>query len=454
MKKIFGAFLCSALLLIPNIVSATEVYYNGNVYNIDTVNDDGILYIPLEFCKDTVAEVKNINGRNYVPFRDAVELSGKAIQWDNETKSVEIIDVAVNDNVSDTEQIVSDSFAYRLNSLMPLEDNYNFSPISIKIALAMLANGAVGETRDEIINTLGIKDLSQYNNYVEKLIDEYGKDENAQINITNSMWVNSDKLTSADINSEFVNLIKNKYNGVSESVSLSEAQSKVDLWIKEATKGEIDTVPVSEDFLVQLINATYFKGEWENKFDKKNNVNDVFTDIQGNESNVEYMNKKINSLYYEDNSVKMISLPYKSNDNDISMYIALSDKADMKFEEYIDKMYVNNVDLYLPKFQPDYKTSIKELLLNMGIKTVFTYSADLSNMINGKNAFVSDIEHRSKIKIDEEGTVASAYTSVMLGAGMAMEKPVEFKVNRPFTFFIRDNTNNEILFMGRCNYIK
>lgn len=456
MKKIFGVFLCSALSLMSVAAGATEVDYNGNMYDIDTVNDNGTLYIPLELCKDTVAAVKNINGSNYVSLRDAVELSGKEIQWNSKTKSVEIIDMATNDSVPcfDNELEVKDSFTYKLNNLMPLEENYNFSPISIKIALAMLANGAEGETRNEITNVLEIEDLSQYNDYVKKIIDEYSKDEAAQINITNSMWFNSDKLASADINSKFVNLIRNKYNGVAEGVSLSNVQNKVDLWIQEATKGEIDTVAVSDDFFVQLINATYFKGEWENKFDKKNNINDIFTDIKGNESNVEYMNKEVRCLYYADNSINMISLPYKSNDNDISMYIAVSDKANMDFEEYINKMYVSNVDLYLPKFQPDCKISIKGLLLNMGIKTVFTDSADLSNIINEGNACVSGIEHRSKIKVDEEGTVASAYTNIIVEATSAQPRYyTEFKVNKPFTFFIRDNTNNEILFIGRCNYI-
>ena len=69
------------------------------------------------------------------------------------------------------------------------------------------------------------------------------------------------------------------------------------------------------------------------------------------------------------------------------------------------------------------------------------------------NIFISDVIHKTFISVDENGTEAAAVTGVgMGGSGMPTEPPIIFNANKPFTYYIRDDLNEEILFMGEYAY--
>lgn len=65
---------------------------------------------------------------------------------------------------------------------------------------------------------------------------------------------------------------------------------------------------------------------------------------------------------------------------------------------------------------------------------------------------VSDAFHEAFIKLDEEGTEAAAATAIIIketAVDPNAQKPIEFKADHPFMFFIRDQDTGSILFMGR-----
>jgi serpin B len=108
----------------------------------------------------------------------------------------------------------------------------------------------------------------------------------------------------------------------------------------------------------------------------------------------------------------------------------------------------------LPKFKIEYKTSLKNTLLALGMVPAFSSeTANFSRMRKQKDVFISDVIHKTFIDVNEKGTEAAAATAVvMMKTSMAEpKKTFLMEVNKPFFFAITDTTSNEILFMGVIN---
>ena len=73
--------------------------------------------------------------------------------------------------------------------------------------------------------------------------------------------------------------------------------------------------------------------------------------------------------------------------------------------------------------------------------------ADFSGIANG-GGYIDSVYHSACVTVDEKGTEAGAATYITI-AGAASGGPVEFTMDRPFIFLIRDIETNTILFMGR-----
>lgn len=87
----------------------------------------------------------------------------------------------------------------------------------------------------------------------------------------------------------------------------------------------------------------------------------------------------------------------------------------------------------------------------MGMPLAFTGNADFSGIAKGNEPlWIDNIIHKAFVSVDEEGTEAAAATAVLMtGAGPDQPKPVNFIIDRPFIFLIRDTETGTILFMGR-----
>ncbi|MBQ3124323.1 MAG: S-layer homology domain-containing protein [Clostridia bacterium] len=356
------------------------------------------------------------------------------------------------------------SFADSLNGEMPDDANYMFSPLSIKMALALAANGAEGETQQEILDTIGITDLDQYNESVKSMIKSYSESDLLKIDISNSIWINSDN-TPQKFSKEYSNKVTEYFNAESDTVTNKTALPRINGWVNDKTHGKIPTIIGEDniDFGAMLINAVYFNGRWQNEFYKGVTEKDVFIDKNGKKTDIEFMNKTSDMRYANTNDVQIIELPYmvdeKSEDMYISMYLMMSD-AEFEPEAVLNSAELSStyVALSLPKFKVEYSTGLNDILKKNGIQKAFSSRAEFGNMFDGGNMFISDTLHKTYIEVDEEGTEAAAVTAVTMKATSAMPtpkpEPIEVKFNKPFTFVIRDNSNGEILFMGEYSYAK
>ena len=84
----------------------------------------------------------------------------------------------------------------------------------------------------------------------------------------------------------------------------------------------------------------------------------------------------------------------------------------------------------------------------MGLDVAFSDTeADFSG-ISPEYLYITDVIHKTYIKVNEEGTEAAAVTAIVMGVTSAGPRNY-LRLDRPFLFAITENSSKSILFMGK-----
>ena len=210
------------------------------------------------------------------------------------------------------------------------------------------------------------------------------------------------------------------------------------------------------------MNAIYFKGNWQEKFDPSLSHKGRFKLNTGREVEVDFMMKdyKLRPIRYDKalNS-HFMEFPYASGE--MSLLVALPDEADgmptlekkldLQMLKRIQSNMKTEVKVYLPKFSMEDEFSLNDDLTKLGMADIFNETtADLSGMDGTMNLFVDKVFHKAFVDVNEKGTEAAAATFVgVVTTCSVMYKKIVFKADHPFLFFIRYNQSGAILFMGK-----
>ncbi|WP_346929579.1 serpin family protein, partial [Clostridium sp.] len=201
------------------------------------------------------------------------------------------------------------------------ESNKNMfiSPLSISMALTMTYNGARENTKAEMNKVLGYEGMDDdkiNNDY--KILHSYleNLDENIKLNISNSIWIKEGE----DINKEFININKDIFGAKVDNLDFTKPSSvdKINNWIEKSTNKMIKDMlkgPIDGNVIMYLINAIYFKGQWQDPFDTNDNIIGEFTNSKGEKSEIDFMRKIADSdktFYGEKDDFQAIKMPYDS----------------------------------------------------------------------------------------------------------------------------------------------
>jgi serpin B len=210
------------------------------------------------------------------------------------------------------------------------------------------------------------------------------------------------------------------------------------------------------------VNAVYFKGTWQTKFQPSSTRNAPFHLTAKKKKSVPMMTQSGDFEYYENESAttpfQAISLPY--GDGHLGLYLFLpgpksSVDALMKeltsanWKGWISGLSEQKGVVSLPRFKMDYEAELTAPLQKLGINQMFSPSADFSNISSIKPLYVSEVLHKTTIEVNEEGTEAAAATGDIMATGNAsVDEPFQFIADRPFIAAICDNATDTILFLG------
>jgi serine protease inhibitor len=211
-----------------------------------------------------------------------------------------------------------------------------------------------------------------------------------------------------------------------------------------------------------LINAIYFKGEWVKKFSGLRTLQRSFTLSSGRRIKVDMMANTGNYLYYSGEGAQVARLPYGRNK--IAMYVILPDEGidldsyveeleQEKFDGIIARMSETELELQMPRLKLEYgKKQLNKVLTRMGMGIAFNGAfADFRGIasVDPERLFVSSVDHKAVVEVNEKGTEAAAVTSIGIRATSMIMTARRFVVNRPYLFLIRDDRSGLILFMGK-----
>lgn len=398
--------------------------------------------LPFSGCGKTVGKVHN-KGVKSGAVRDLTEGISK-----NESASK-----APDDEF----KAAASSFAAEL-----FKDNYSkgkttlVSPLSVLTALALVQNGAQGNTLAQLEQALGGLDRDTLNAYMRAYCDFLT--ESDELKIANSVWTDS----SAEAKRDFLQKAVDSYSAQIFSAPLSSKKTvnSINSWVKKNTDGMIPKIieNADRDAVMMLINAVAFEAKWETPYTNDDIEKLEFNSYSGKSKKTEFM-CSTESVYLSDSDAVGFMKPYKNGrfafaallpDEDVSIddYIAsLSGEKLMKIFSSAKKN--EEVDVKMPKFKAEYSTQLIDTLKKMGIEDAFDRkSADFSSLIDKNDgAYIGTVMHKTFIEVDQEGTRAAAATLVGISK-MSMPAINPVCLNRPFVYMIVDTETNLPLFIG------
>ena len=431
--------------------------------------------------------VIDMSGEQNVSYPDGTVSSALEFRPNDLVSGTEAMEWIANANAVTASAIANPeqpgSFADALVRELDAEGNWSVSPYSIRLCLAMLANGAKGETQQELLNALRIDDLDAFNQSVKELLETY--DSYARImslETANSLWLNQSRFDSAGaFLPDFVQQMDEYFRAEVKEVTDADSVERVNAWVDEKTNGKIPTILTEDnrEFVTALVNAVYFKAAWENEFYKGDTDKAEFKNEDGTTGTVDMMHQTNGFGYYATPGIEALKMDYRNDavdniegdnfeffrDADFSMYLIKADDT-LDVQNFLDnaEFTYGDVNVSVPKFKVEYSAALDEALQALGVRTVYDpENADLSAMLDpsslpGQQHFLDTVLHKTYIAVDEKGTEAAAVTAAMTGEGSAMPSRPElvriFTADEPFWFVIRDNAKGEILFTGRYETAK
>ena len=352
------------------------------------------------------------------------------------------------------------------------------SPISITYALGMLNNGAAGNTQEQINKVLGFGDTGadDINDFCLKMLKTAPElDPQTKVMIANTIYMNK----GYNIKPEFKNKAKTYYNAYPETRDFHDGKTLdvINKWASDHTEKMIEKVlddsSFDPDAVSYLLNAIYFKGEWTKKFDKAYTVEEDFW-LSGNHSDATTcpMMHMTTELEYADvDGYQVLRLPY--GNKSFQMTILLPDASCICYDDAIpdpkDPLFVMPlpsattwsqinkkissylVDLKLPRFETTTDIALPDIMSALGMPDAFNPDkADFSKFCDA-DTYIALMKQVAAIKLDEEGTEASAVTVIAMDNTAYTPKPniIYFYANHPFIYIISEKSSNAIFFIGQ-----
>jgi serpin B len=351
-----------------------------------------------------------------------------------------------------------------LNEIVKTEPDSNIiiSPLSVSTALGMTLNGANGSTYTQMKNTLQLSGNTQteVNQSFQNLNNILNSaDPKVTFTTDNSIWCRQ----GLSFEQSFLGVNKKYFNAYVQTLNFGDPASIVIInnWVSNNTNGKITQIidKIEADAVMFLINAIYFKAEWQNKFDSLLTRPRLFNMSAGSQVQCLMMNQQNNFNYYKGTSYGALEIPYGNGNYDM-LIILPNDNIDLNHllsQVNGNLLYQINaglakhqVNLYLPRFQVYFNLLLNNPLINIGMVDAFGPGADFSNISKTLKLFISKVIHKTYIKVGEEGTEAAAVTAVVIDKAINHSTEIEtFSVDHPFIFLITEKNSGAILFAGK-----
>lgn len=337
------------------------------------------------------------------------------------------------------------------------EENPLVSPLSVASALSMTANGAVGETKTQMEQTLGAG-TGNLNAYFSVLQASLGNDK--QLKAANSIWMKD----SGTLHVEDAFLQQNADSYAAEIYSApfdDSTKTAINDWVSKHTDKMIPKIldEIPSDAVMYLVSALAFDAKWDRPFKSYEVWDGAFTARNGQEQTGDFLHGAVGQ-YLSDEHAEGFLKPYA--DGKYAFAALLPDET-TNIENYVNQLtgerlhailaspIDESVEIALPKFKAEFSAELSENLKALGMTDAFDgANADFTafGTSDEGNIYISRVLHKTFIQVDEEGTKAAAATAVEATTESAALYPHSVLLNRPFVYMIVDLETGLPIFLG------
>ncbi|XP_004398123.1 PREDICTED: serpin B11 isoform X1 [Odobenus rosmarus divergens] len=363
-------------------------------------------------------------------------------------------------------------------------DNIFFSPLSLLYALSMVLLGARGNSAEQMEKVL------HFNHFAESLKPEFkdsakcsqaGKihsefgvlfsqinqpDSNYTLSMANRLYGTKTLV----FHQQYLTCSEKLYQATPQTVdfeqSPEETRKTINAWVESKTNGKVTNLfgkgTIDPSCVMVLVNAIYFKGQWQNKFQERETVQTPFQLSEGKSVFVEmmYQTGTYKLAFIKEPQMQVLELPYVNNKLSMIILLPVGTASLEQVEKQLNtktfhewtssaNMVEREVEVHIPRFKLAIKYELSSLLNSLGMTDIFNeIKADLSGISPGDGLYLSKVIHKSYVDVNEEGTEAAAATG---DSFLVKRLPIRarFLANHPFLFFIRHSHTNTILFCGK-----
>ncbi len=398
-----------------------------------------------------------------------VSLSGCTVSIKAEELSASYVRTATEEGeVSDAFVAAMADFAMTLTHTTVARDkaelgkaNHLVSPLSAMICLAMIANGAEGETLAQMEDVLGMP-ISSLNKALYAYTSSLYAGEDCKVSIADSIWYREgDRFT---VREEFLQACADWYAAQQYEAPFDEQTRRdINAWVKKYTDGMIDSIldePIPADTVMYVINALVFDAKWEKEYEKSDVKEGSFTSQNGTVSTVEMMHSE-ETTYLVTEGGYGVARPYKG---EAYAFVGLLPEEGTDVYEFAATLTGEAwtalwqgrtreaVYTRIPEFTYDSFMDLTPVLRDMGMTDLFNAAqADLSGIGSGSdgNLFCSGVCQKTFIEVNRHGTKAAAVTWANMECGSAAPmEPKYVYLDRPFVYAIVDTGTGLPLFVG------
>ncbi|CAK9799548.1 Serine protease inhibitor 2 [Anthophora plagiata] len=345
--------------------------------------------------------------------------------------------------------------------------NVLLSPISLKIALVLLYEGAQQKTGQELAEALQLPATPAATREKFSTILRSFEDRSASynLNIGTRIYIDS----NITIRQRYEAIVKTFYNTDVISANLSNAKplvKEINSWVSNVTDANIDRMIEDEssveNSLMLIMNAFFFKGSWRRKYFAPQDTRIEKFHTSDNQTVAVPFMHTVGRFYYSESSelnAKILRIPYYGNK--FAIYLLLPNALDgieklvneinpSVLTKYVWLMQDLPIDVSIPKFKFQFSSHLEPILRKLGIRDIFDDTATLTGIARSrrisKHLKVSDIVQKAGIEVNENGTTAYVATEIEIGNKIEDET---FHANRPFVFYIEDESTGTVIYVGK-----
>ena len=346
-------------------------------------------------------------------------------------------------------------------------ENWMFSPYSIKDAFSLLYEGTEGKVKDEFETVLGLNEESvaairEYDAFIKA-------SDTDSVKIANRAYVsNDDKIRNA-LDIDVLGLDKDEIKDLQVDDPKAAAED-INTFVSDTTNEKIENF-ISEDFINEdtsliLVNALYFNQAWNfdkgtiswndgkqyKAFKSKDYLLSCIKEVD--DGNIDVL--RLNYINDEDSrsnyAMTIFCKSENTKDNHVDQYFESLTDNELKLVMDFKNNRLNGYDkaeFYVPNFEFKNKCSLVQSLQRMGMVEAFSSSDGFRKL---GPVCISDVVHATYIKTNETGTEAAAATGIgmkTMSARIEEQKVKKVMANDTFVFVISDIDTDDILFMGR-----